>query len=144
MIDDPKIHGQELENEVLELTLAWQQGVADAEERARLEYLLADSAEARRLYASIASDTVSLSELAEAAAGVDSQAAPAPASAAGRGASILRASLFGPSAVWNSSLTAVAAAALVAVVLWGANNWPTSGGVPASAPTVRPLARIVN
>lgn len=141
MIDDQEMHSSELENEVLELALAWQQGVADAEERARLEYLLADSAEARRIYANIASDTVSLSEVAEAANGVD---LPAAASVAGRGASRLRASLFGPNTMWNSSLSAVAAAAaLIAAVIWGATNWLPLDGGPVLGPGARPLARIV-
>lgn len=136
MTDDQKMRGPELENEVLELALAWQQGVASAEERARLEYLLGDSAEARRVYASIASDTVSLAELAEAAAGAT---ASPNLSMADSGAS-----RRGRISFWNSSLSGfAAAAALVAVVLWGATNWLPLENGSRRGPIQRPLARIV-
>ncbi len=56
---------QELATEILRLTLLCQQGNAGDEERARLEYLLADSDSARCIYNSVACDTVTLAEVAD-------------------------------------------------------------------------------
>lgn len=144
MIDEPhpnghQMNGPELESEILELTLAWQQGVATNEERARLEYLLADSVEARRLYASIASDTVALAELAEAAAEVGADSLVL----AGREASIARKAVVGRGAGWSVSLPWLAAAAAIMIaILWGASDWIRDGAL-AGANGQRPLARIV-
>lgn len=56
---------RELSSEVLMLSLRCQQGVATEEERARLEYLLADDEEARVLYNYVACDTATLTEVAD-------------------------------------------------------------------------------
>ena len=63
-MDNLEIDGSELADEVLHLALAWQQGSADADERGRLEYLLANSAKARMCYVAVVHDTVVLSDVA--------------------------------------------------------------------------------
>ena len=59
----------ELADEVLRLTLAWQQGQADEDERGRLEFLLSDSSRARDCYVAAVRDTVALSDEAGAQCG---------------------------------------------------------------------------
>jgi hypothetical protein len=56
----------ELINEVLELTLAWQRGDANAEERARLERLLADNPQAILWYLRVVDDSLTLLDAATA------------------------------------------------------------------------------
>ncbi|MCA9263751.1 MAG: hypothetical protein KDA60_07865, partial [Planctomycetales bacterium] len=55
----------DLEAEVLQLTLLWQQGDASDEERARLERLLLDFPQARELYLQFTDDTITLADVAQ-------------------------------------------------------------------------------
>ena len=57
-----KMTDPELADEVLRLTLAWQQGQADEDERGRLEFLLGDSSRARDCYVAAVRDTVALAD----------------------------------------------------------------------------------
>ena len=130
------LNDQELESEVLELTLAWQQGVADADQRARLEYLLGDSSGARRIYATIASDTVTLADVAEASFGSN----PTNSDAG---------SLVSPAGGFFSGLNRVLLAALAASLLLAVTGvllWTVGGAaesVGGAANGRQPLARIV-
>ncbi len=110
---------QELVEEVLRLTLLWQQQEAGDEELARLERLLLDHPNARQIYLSVADDTVALSEVAGAQLTSLADRAAAndhnlrPAAAFGR---------FGVLAFW--AVTAVCCAGLLgwAVLQWSAAN----------------------
>jgi hypothetical protein len=149
---------QELSDEVLQLTLTWQQGEAGEEERARLEYLLSESAEARALYTSIVNDTVALAELAEIRslpesiplAMVDPHIAELPDQEVAVEADPIQGEQAENSthrllSVLQRTAPRLAfAASILAVALWGIVNSLPQLGVAIGSHNERPLAKIVH
>ena len=133
-------------DELLKLTLAYQQGAATEEETARLERLLADNPEAIQAYLGIVDDTLTLREAAEANQHAQPSvvaAGPLDVAAAGRGRSW--SSVYRLGAHHSRSLVGLAAACLLAVVatagwLW----WGSGSGVAAGPKATAGCARVVN
>jgi hypothetical protein len=157
-----KMNDQELSNEVLQLTLSWQQGEAGDEERARLEYLLSESSEARALYTSIVNDTVALAELAEIRSlpesipmtMVDPLGNKGLDADAGEEVAVERnptqdeqaeKSTYRLLSVFHRTAPRLAfAASILAVALWGIVNSLPQLGVAIGSHGERPLAKIVH
>lgn len=137
----------ELINEVLELTLAYQQGDATAEERARLERLLADNPQAILWYLRIVDDTLTLLDAAAAQENASaSVAATACASSSGAAPQKRRASVTSLSVRRRMWLGITAVACLLLVLLGTSRLWsPIAPAVesPASL-AVGDSARVVD
>ena len=120
------MENSELIDEVLELTLAYQQGDATAEERARLERLLADHPQAIAWYLRVVEDTLRL----RSAAAASETSSPATAAAdesltADRAdrSRVRAASHLSAARDWRSWAAPVAAACLLAAVAAALSWW---------------------
>lgn len=132
----------ELSVEVLSLSLRCQQGVASEEDRARLEYLLSDSEQARLIYSGVVSDTVTLSEVANKNAmlfpsGENAEDVSGAVSSAALGKD-LRPVRKGS---WQFLL---ALAALVLIATWAVATFSEKESRNVAQHPARPLARIVH
>ncbi|TWU30465.1 FecR protein [Bythopirellula polymerisocia] len=132
----------ELSIEILSLSLRCQQGVASEEDRARLEYLLRESEEARLVYSGVALDTVTLAEVANKNSLVlpnenptdDEIGTLAPAGMETELRPVRKGS-------WQFLL---ALAALVLIASWSVAMFQTKETVTVADRQARPLARIVH
>ncbi len=132
----------ELSVEVLSLSLRCQQGVASEEDRARLEYLLNQSEEARVAYTRVVADTVTLAEVANR----NSQVLPSE-NLEDQGLEAIETAELDPElrpvrkGSWQFLL---ALAALVLIATWSASMFNRKESVDVAQDRTRPLGRIVH
>jgi len=133
----------QLVNEVLELTIAYQQGDATDEERARLERLLSDNPEAVGWYLRIVQDTLALCDATAGKADTRSQSSVAAPAEWGVAAAASHTAWPG----WADGTLArwLALAAVVGFVLLGARwRWGTDAAPIASRSVGQQSAQVVN